>query len=158
MGNRLAPGCPEGSIYSSTSLTRYDELDHARCPWRSPSSTAFVRRVAEAIRTHQMDDVAKDAEILVLRHQLVVLRRQVARPRFTWSDRALISALALLISRDWWGHPSLSRRRRSFAGNRAWYDGAVVRCHLRQEGTVTSRDSGSGDGVAALADVSLRGR
>jgi hypothetical protein len=30
---------------------------------------------------------AKDVEIAVLRHQLMVLRRQVARPRYTPSDR-----------------------------------------------------------------------
>ncbi|MFE2839446.1 hypothetical protein ACFXI6_52465 [Streptomyces mirabilis] len=38
-----------------------------------------------------MGDRDKDAEILALRHQLVVLQRQIDRPRLTWPDRALLA-------------------------------------------------------------------
>jgi putative transposase len=47
-------------------------------------------------------DAAKDLEILVLRHQLAVLRRQISRPRLQPADRALLAALSRALPRARW--------------------------------------------------------
>jgi putative transposase len=47
-------------------------------------------------------DAAKDLEILVLRHQLTVLRRQVPRPRLEPADRAVLAAISRALPRARW--------------------------------------------------------
>src|SRR4051794_19865400 len=45
---------------------------------------------------------AKDIEIAVLRHQLMVVRRQVTRPRYTPQDWLVLAVLARLLPRERW--------------------------------------------------------
>ena len=42
---------------------------------------------------------SKDVEILVLRHEIAILRRQVAHPKPDWADWAMIAALTRLLAR-----------------------------------------------------------
>ena len=49
-------------------------------------------------------DTSKDVEILVLRHEVVVLRRQVTRPKPDRADRAVIAALTRLLPRHLRSH------------------------------------------------------
>ena len=103
-----------------------------------------LRRVLGVVGGHWTPD-AKDVEIAVLRHQLAVLRRQVARPRYAPGDRMVLAALAKLLPRDRWKiflvtpstllrwHRELIRRRWTYprTGQGRGLDPAVVELVLR---------------------------
>ena len=59
----------------------------------------LVRRVLELVRLGPKAD-DKDVEIAVLRHQLAVLQRQVARPRYAPTDRLILATLSRLLPRE----------------------------------------------------------
>jgi transposase InsO family protein len=57
----------------------------------------MLTRVLSWLALLARSDAAKDVEILVLRHEIAVLRRTHDRPTLTWLDRALLSALSRLL-------------------------------------------------------------
>ncbi len=68
-------------------------------------------------------EAANEVEILVLRHELAVLRRQVARPSCRPADRVFLAALALMLPRERWG--SLFVRPETI---RRWHRSLLARC------------------------------
>ncbi len=62
-----------------------------------------LRRLIGLLSPKHRSDDAAEVEILVLRHQLQVLRRQVKRPIYRHRDRALLAAASRILPRKRWG-------------------------------------------------------
>jgi hypothetical protein len=83
-------------------------------------------------------DTSKDVEILVLRHEIVVLRRQVTSPKPDWADRAVITALARLLPKRLRLHrivtpATLLAWHRRMVGNKWTYPNTTGRPPVREE-------------------------
>src|SRR3954471_21844296 len=62
----------------------------------------LLRQVLQMLTQLARDDGAKDVELLVLRHQIAVLRRQVTRPKVEPADHVVLAALSRLLPRSRW--------------------------------------------------------
>jgi putative transposase len=63
----------------------------------------LVRRLPGCLMVLARGEVSKDAELLVLRHENAVLRRQISRVHYQPGDRLWLAALSRLIPRRRWG-------------------------------------------------------
>src|SRR5438034_6819340 len=61
-----------------------------------------LRRLLELMVLRRRSEREKEIEILLLRHQLRVLERQVARPTLTPGDRVLLAAFSRVLPRRAW--------------------------------------------------------
>jgi transposase len=61
-----------------------------------------LRRLLQALAPSGRDDLARDVELLVLRHQVKVLARRVHRPLFRRRDRMLLASASRVLPRERW--------------------------------------------------------
>lgn len=65
-------------------------------------ATALVRNLIKVPAVALRRRAAKDAEVLALRHENAVLRRQIARVRYQSADRIWLAVLSRLVPRERW--------------------------------------------------------
>jgi putative transposase len=113
-----------------------------------------LRRSIQLLVQLARGDTAKDLEILVLRHQLMVLRRQTARSRLGPTDRAPLAATSRVLPRSRWScffvrpETLLGWHRRLVAG--AWtYPPIQVTDHLLAASSAPARPTSPCDTAAA---------
>ena len=109
-----------------------------------------LQRVLELAALHGRSNDFKELEIVVLRHELAVLRRRIRRPAMTWSDRLFLTAASRLLPRA---------RCRSFISTPAtlprWHRRLVAKrwTYARRAGRQAIRREIRDRGVAGLSSA-----
>jgi putative transposase len=100
---------PVGFANSSTALSRAtSSLGSVLLPWSKEGRLLWsfvylvVRNLFALVWLLGRPRRSKELEILVLRHELAILRRQASRPKLTRADRALLASLSRPLARPAW--------------------------------------------------------
>ena len=83
----------------------------------------LLRRLVGWTATSSNEQLDTEVELVVLRHQLKVLRRQMGRPRLRRQDRLFMAAISRVLPRARWAAFG-SAPRRSFGGTGSWCGGS----------------------------------
>ena len=79
----------------------------------------LVRRVLQVAVWRRRSEAVQALEVVVLRHELAILRRQTTRPILTMVDRLFLAASSRLLPRRR-GQRSSSRHKRCSDGIAVW--------------------------------------
>ncbi len=97
-----------------------------------------LRRVLQLAVLRRRSNEFKDLEIVVLRHELAILRRRTRRPTMTWTDRLFLAAASRFLPREGWRSfvvtpATLLRWHRRLMAKRWTYGHRLGRPPIRRE-------------------------
>ena len=95
--------CWAGTFASRGAATTFRRMRRCARSGLWTHSYFALRRILELLVVMMGSESANQVELIALRHENAVLRRQVGRPTYQPADGALLAALSRLLPRSRWG-------------------------------------------------------